>query len=117
MTQQSIKINADQTVTVMLSNGNSYILREPLGKDMANLGQDLIKIKHTDTVQKLLGHIAMPPITRQVYANLTFADTQALNAAIDFFSAPPAAKAEMLSALSELGYLSESDSAPTSSPE
>ena len=113
----SIQINPDQTVTVTLSNGEHYALREPLAKDMDGMGQDLIKIKHTDTVQKLLSRISTPPLTRIAYGKLSLPDAQALNAAIDFFSAPPSAKTEILAALMDLGYLSESESAPTHSPE
>ncbi|MDK4530454.1 MULTISPECIES: hypothetical protein [Kingella] len=108
----TIKINPDNTVTVALTSG-TFVLREPIGKDMDGMGQDLIKIKHTDTVQKLLSRIATPSITRAMYGKLTLPETQALNVAIDFFSASPNAKAEMHAALTELGYLSESDSEPT----
>lgn len=116
MNNPTLKIHSDQTVTVTLSNGESYILREPIAKDMDGMGQDLIKIKHTDTVQKLITRISTPQLTRVMYGKLSLPDTQALNAAIDFFSAPPAAKAEMLAALTDLGYLSDSDLEPTNSP-
>lgn len=119
MTKQSIKINPDNTLTVTLSNGNSYTLREPRGKDMDNMGQDLIKIKHTDTIQKLIQKISTPQLTRIQYGMLSLSDAQVLNTAIDFFSAPPNAKAEITAALAELGYLTESESTlstlPTSS--
>ena len=118
-TKQSIKINPDNTLTVTLSNGNSYTLREPRGKDMDGMGQDLIKIKHTDTIQKLIQKISTPPLTRIQYGILSLSDAQVLNTAIDFFSAPPNAKAEITAALTELGYLAESESTlptlPTSS--
>ena len=67
---QSIQINEDNTVTVILSNGDRITLREPLGKDMDGLSQDLIKIKHTDQVQKLIGRISSPQLTRQQYGKL-----------------------------------------------
>ena len=114
---QSIQINEDNTVTVILSNGDRLTLREPLGKDMDGLSQDLIKIKHTDQVQKLLQKISTPALTRVEYGKLSLADADVLNAALNFFSAPPAAKAEMTAALSELGYLAGSESAPSTLPE
>lgn len=117
MTPQTIMPNADGTLTVTLSTGDRYILREPLGKDMIGLAQDLIQIKHTETVQKLLAKISTPPMTSLTYAKLPLSDTQVLNAAVNFFTAPPSAKAEMMAALSELGYLSESNTTPTTSPE
>lgn len=52
---QTIKINDDNTLSIELSTGDRYTLREPLAKDMEGLGQDLIKVKHTDTVQKAAG--------------------------------------------------------------
>lgn len=84
---QTIKINDDNTLTIELSTGDRYTLREPLAKDMEGLGQDLIKVKHTDTVQKLLGKISTPPLTRVAYGKLSMSDAQVLNVAIDFFSA------------------------------
>ena len=112
MANQSIKINPDNTLTITLSNGNSYTLREPRGKDMDGMGQDLIKIKHTDTIQKLIQKISTPSLTRVQYGMLSLSDAQVLNTAIDFFSAPPNAKAEITVALVELGYLAESESVP-----
>ena len=107
MTPQTIKPNTDGTLAVTLSNGEQYTLREPLGKDMIGLAQDLIQIKHTETIQKLLGKIATPPITSLTYAKLSLSDTQVLNAAVNFFTAPPSAKAEMMAALNDLGYLTD----------
>ena len=112
MANQSIKINPDNTLTITLSNGNSYTLREPRGKDMDGMGQDLIKIKHTDTIQKLIQKISTPQLTRVQYGMLSLSDAQVLNTALDFFSAPPNAKAEITVALVELGYLAESESVP-----
>lgn len=114
---QTIKINDDNTLTIELSTGDRYTLREPLAKDMEGLGQDLIKVKHTDTVQKLLGKISMPPLTRVAYGKLSMSDAQVLNVAIDFFSAPPSAKAEMEAAMQELGYSQSSNTEPTTSGE
>ncbi|EGZ47745.1 hypothetical protein [Neisseria wadsworthii] len=108
---QTIKINQDNTLTVAVSSGESFVLREPLAKDMDGLGQDLLKIKHTDTVQKLLGRISSPPLTRLQYGKLSLSDAQVFNTALDFFSAPPSAKAEIRASLQELGYLSDSESA------
>lgn len=51
MAEANIRINPDNTVTATLSDGKSYVLREPRAKDMDGLSQDLIKIKHTDQVQ------------------------------------------------------------------
>ena len=67
MAEANIRINPDNTVTATLSDGKSYVLREPRAKDMDGLSQDLIKIKHTDQVQKLLAKISTPPVTRAVY--------------------------------------------------
>lgn len=117
MTEQSLKINEDGTLTAVLSGGQAYTLREPLAKDLEGLGQDLLKIKHTDTVQKVLGRISTPPVTRLVYGKLSLSDAQVLNAALDFFSAPPSAKREMREALTELGYLADSESAPGTLPQ
>lgn len=114
---QTIKINDDNTLTCELSTGERYTLREPLAKDMEGLGQDLIKIKHTDSIQKLLAKISTPPLTRVGYGKLTMSDTQVLNAAIDFFSAPPSAKAEMEAAMQDLGYIQSSNTEPTHSAE
>ena len=113
---QTIKINDDNTLTIELSTGDRYTLREPLAKDMEGLGQDLIKVKHTDTVQKLLGKISTPPLTRVAYGKLSMSDAQVLNVAIDF-SAPPSAKAEMEAALQDLGYSQSSNSEQTTSAE
>ena len=85
MQEPKIKINPDDTLTVTLTDGKAYTLREPLAKDMAGMGQDLIKIKHTETVQKLLSKISTPKIGMAQYGVLGMADVQALNAAIDFF--------------------------------
>ena len=110
---QSIQIQANGNLTVTLSNGAQYQLREPYAKDLDGLSQDLIKIKHTDQVQKLIGRISSPQLTRQQYGKLGIADTQVLNTALDFFSAPPSARAEFEAALAELGYLPASASEPT----
>ncbi|EEP69313.1 hypothetical protein [Kingella oralis] len=114
---QSIQIQANGNLTVTLSNGAQYQLREPYAKDLDGLSQDLIKIKHTDQVQKLLQKISTPALTRVEYGKLSLADADVLNAALNFFSAPPAAKAEMTAALAELGYLAGSESAPSTLPE
>lgn len=114
---QKIKINQDSTITATLSDGKTYTLREPLGKDMEGLSQDLIKVKHNETVQKLLNRIATPQITRVEFAKMPFSDLNVLGAALDFFIAPPNAKADMKAALTDLGYLSESVFEPTNSPE
>lgn len=50
------------------------------------------------------------------YGVLGMADVQALNAAIDFFSAAPSAKAEIQEAFADLGYTHASDTEPASSP-
>ncbi|MDO5058762.1 MAG: hypothetical protein Q4D82_02330 [Neisseria sp.] len=114
---QTLRILDNENIEITLSTGQSYRLREPLAKDMEGLGQDLLKIKHTDTVQKLVGRISSPQLTRLNYIKLSLSDAQVINAAIDFFSAPPAAKTEMQTALAELGYLNESESAPETSPQ
>ena len=95
MNEQTIRINEDGTLTVGLSNGDKYTLREPLAKDMAR--------------------ITTPPLTRLQYGKLSLSDAQVLNTALDFFSAPPKAKAEMREALQELGYLAASESEQTTS--
>ncbi|MDD2183681.1 hypothetical protein OP500_10240 [Kingella sp. SNUBH-2017] len=109
---QSIKINPDNTLTATLSDGKSYTLREPRAKDLDGLSQDLIKIKHTDQVQKLLERTSTPRLSRADYGKLSISDADVLNACLNFFSAPPTAKAEMQAAFAELGYLSESESEP-----
>lgn len=114
---QTIQINSDNTVSITLSTGAHYTLREPFAKDLDGLSQDLIKIKHTDQVQKLLQKITQPSLSRLDYGKLSLSDADVFNAALNFFSAPPAAKAEMAAALAELGYLKTSESAPTTSPE
>ncbi|OHR44972.1 hypothetical protein HMPREF2753_09175 [Neisseria sp. HMSC071C03] len=106
--EPKIKINPDNTIIVTVSNGTAYTLREPLAKDMAGLGQDLIKIKHTETIQKLLSKISTPKIGMAQYGGFSMADAQALNAAVDFFSAPPSAKVEIREAFAELGYIQDS---------
>nr|WP_314269825.1 hypothetical protein [uncultured Kingella sp.] len=114
---QSIKITDGGKLEVTLSSGAKYTLREPFAKDLDGLSQDLIKIKHTDQVQKLLQKITTPALSRIEYGRLSLSDAEVFNAALSFFYAPPAAKAEMTSALAELGYLTESESAPQTSPE
>lgn len=114
---QTLRIIDNETVEIVLSTGQTCRLREPLAKDMEGLGQDLIKIKHTDTVQKLVSRISSPQLSRLQYIKLSLSDAQVINAAIDFFSAPPAAKTEIREALTELGYLSASESAPETSPQ
>lgn len=112
---QDIRINENGTITATLSTGAKYDLREPLAKDLEGLGQDLLKIKHTDSVQKLLAKITTPPLSRIDYGRLSLSDAQVFNAAIDFFSAPPSAKAEMRAALAELGYIRDLITGPTGS--
>nr|DAS62918.1 MAG TPA: tail assembly chaperone protein [Caudoviricetes sp.] len=112
MAEATIRINPDNTLTATLSNGAAYTLREPLAKDMAGLSQDLVKIKHTEQVQKLLAKIATPPLSAADYGRLSLSDADVLNTCLNFFSAPPSAKAEMRAALAELGYLPESEYAP-----
>lgn len=114
--EQTIRINPDRSVAVTLSCGLAATLREPLAKDMDGLSQDLIKIKHTQQVQQLIGRISTPQITKLQYAKLSISDAAVLNAALDFFSAPPTARQEMEAAFRELGYLSESESEPQTSP-
>ena len=115
MSNQTIRILDADTLEITFSNGQSHRLREPLAKDLEGLGQDLLKIKHTHTVQKVIHRISSPQITRLQYIKLSLSDAQVLNTALDFFSAPPSAKAEMQAALAELGYLQESESEPPTS--
>lgn len=115
--QQTIRITDQNTLEIRISTGAAYTVREPLARDMEGLGQDLIKIKHTDTVQKLLGRITSPQLTKMQYGSLTLADAQVFNTALDFFSAPPSAKAEIQEALAELGYRQECATTPTDSPQ
>ena len=117
MSKQSIKINDDETVTVTLSTGATHTLREPIGKDLDGIGQDLIKIKFTDSVQKLVNRISTPQLTKLQYLTLSLSDIQVLNAAIDFFSAPPVSRAEIKEALAELGYLETSNTEQNNLPE
>lgn len=103
--------------TAMRAGVSTHSRLKAAGKDMEGLGQDLIKVKHTDTVQKLLGKISTPPLTRIAYGKLSMSDAQVLNVAIDFFSAPPSAKAEMEAALQDLGYSQSSNTEQTTSAE
>ena len=115
--QQTIRITDQNTLEIRISTGAAYTVREPLARDMEGLGQDLIKIKHTDTVQKVIHRISSPQITRLQYIKLSLSDAQVLNTALDFFSAPPSAKAEIQEALAELGYRQECATTPTDSPQ
>ncbi|MRN37212.1 hypothetical protein CRG49_008755 [Neisseria sp. N95_16] len=110
MNNQTLTVLDDETLQATLSNGQTFKIRAPMVKDMEGLAQDLIRIKHTDTIQKLIGRITQPQITKLQYIKLSLSDSQVLNAAIDFFSAPPSAQEEMKAAMVELGYLSESES-------
>ena len=101
---QSIKITDGGKLEVILSSGAKYTLREPFAKDLDGLSQDLIKI-------------TTPALSRIEYGRLSLSDAEVFNAALSFFYAPPAAKTEMTAALAELGYLTESESAPQTSPE
>ena len=123
--EQTIQIIDNDNVkitlkTAVVRGGTEYhtiALRAPVGADMEGLSQDLIKIKHTDQIQKLVHKISNPTITRSDYMKMGMDDLNVINAAIDFFSAPPSAKAEMEAALAELKYLPESESEPQTQPE
>lgn len=116
---QNIQIVDSQAVKVTLAAGikrgdtliHAISLRAPIAADLEGLSQELFNLKHTDTVQKVIARISTPQITRREYMSLGMDDTRVLNVALDFFSAAPAAKKEMLEALAEAGYLLESESA------
>ncbi|MFV2028883.1 phage tail assembly protein [Neisseria sp. S1] len=122
---QTIQILDDKTVKVTLSAAikrgdvehHTITLRAPVVADLEGLSQELVNLKHTDTVQKVIHKITSPQITRREYMSLSMDDARALNAALDFFSAPPKAKAEMMEALEEAGYLKASESDAATSPE
>lgn len=113
--EQAIKIidnqNVEITISAALKRGeieyHTIKLRAPVAADMEQLSQELVKAKHTDSVQKLIARISQPQITRAEYMRLGFDDLNIINTALDFFSAPPSAKSEIKAALAELGYLSE----------
>lgn len=58
----------------------------------------------------LVGRITEPKLTKLDYLKLKMSDTQLINVALNFFSAAPKARTEMMADLKELGYLSESES-------
>lgn len=110
---QTLEIIDNQTVKITLSTPikrgdttyQTVTLRAPVAAHLEGLSQELIKIKHTDHIQKLVSRISEPVITKKDYMQLTLDDLNTINAAIDFFSAPPSVKAEMREALAELGYI------------
>lgn len=122
---QTLQIIDNATVKVTLAaaikRGEQEIhvitLRAPIAADLEGLSQELFNLKHTDTVQKVITRTSSPQITRREYMALAMDDTRALNAALDFFSAAPKARAEMLEALAEAGYLVASASLLTTQPE
>lgn len=117
MMEQTLKIVDNETIQVTLCRPlkrgevaySTVTLRAPVAADLEGLSQELIKLKHTDQLQKLVARISEPAVTRRDYMQMSLDDLNALNAAIDFFSAPPAAKAAMREALEELGFLAAID--------
>ena len=117
--EQSIQINADGTVQINLLHGvkrgdnivKTYTLRPPLAADLEGLSQELVNLKHTDQIQKLLQRIAVPTLVRREYMSLPLDDVRAFNVALDFFSAPPQLKKQMLADLEDAGFLAAPASA------
>lgn len=107
---QTVKVNLTAVIKRGETEYHTITLHAPVAANMEGLSQDLIKIKHTDQIQKLVAKISEPKITRTEYMQLGMDDLNTINAAIDFFSAPPSAKAEMAEALAELGYLQDTES-------
>lgn len=112
MQEQSIQIIDNQTVKITLcepvkrAEGEtaSFIVRAPRAMHLEGLSQELVNLKHTDQIQKLLHRITEPTLTRRDYMQLMLDDVRAFNVALDFFSAPPNLKQQMLSDLAEAGY-------------
>ena len=123
--EQSIQINADGTVQINLLHGvkrgdnivKTYTLRPPLAADLEGLSQELVNLKHTDQIQKLLQRIAVPTLVRREYMSLPLDDVRAFNVALDFFSAPASLKKQMLEDLSDAGYLAAPDAESATQPE
>ena len=125
MQEQSIQVIDNNTVQINLLHGvkrgdntvKNYTLRAPLAADLEGLSQELINLKHTDQIQKLIQRISSPQLVRREYMQLPMDDLRALNVAIDFFSAPPATKAQMLEDLQAAGFAVEPASASVMQPE
>ena len=66
---------------------------------------------------RLIQRISSPQLVRREYMQLPMDDLRALNVAIDFFSAPPATKAQMLEDLQAAGFAVEPASASVMQPE
>ena len=115
MQEQSIQVIDERTIKINLLSGvkrgdavvKSFTLRAPVGADFEGLSQELINLKHTDQIQKLIQRISSPQLVRREYMQLPMDDLRALNVAIDFFSAPPATKAQMLEDLQAAGFAVE----------
>ena len=125
MQEQSIQVIDERTIKINLLSGvkrgdavvKSFTLRAPVGADFEGLSQELINLKHTDQIQKLIQRISSPQLVRREYMQLPMDDLRALNVAIDFFSAPPATKAQMLEDLQAAGFAVEPASASVIQPE
>ena len=102
---QAVKVTLSKPIIRGETNYQTVTLRAPVAAHLEGLSQELVKVKHTDHIQKLVSRISEPVITRQDYMQLTLDDLNTINAALDFFSAPPSAKAAMREALAELGYI------------
>ena len=93
MQEQSIQVIDERTIKINLLSGvkrgdavvKSFTLRAPVGADFEGLSQELINLKHTDQIQKLIQRISSPQLVRREYMQLPMDDLRALNVAIDFF--------------------------------
>ena len=125
MQEQSIQIIDNNTVQINLLHGvkrgentvKNYTLRAPLAADLEGLSQELVNLKHTDQIQKLLHRITTPTLVRREYMSLPLDDVRAFNVALDFFSAPASLKKQMLEDLSEAGYMAAPAAASATQPE
>ena len=125
MQEQSIQVIDERTIKINLLSGvkrgdavvKSFTLRAPVGADFEGLSQELVNLKHTDQIQKLLHRITTPTLVRREYMSLPLDDVRAFNVALDFFSAPASLKKQMLEDLSEAGYLAAPAAASATQPE
>ncbi len=115
--KQSIQIIDDENISITLSTGTTFVMRNPRAIDANGLSQEAIRARLTEHVQKLVSRITTPVLSRITYSQLDLSDIQVINTGLDFFSATGLAKMEILDHLEELGLLSVAESTPTTSPE
>ena len=105
--KQSMAIQISEIEAGLLCKQCAQLKNEVLAKDLDGLR----------TLQKLIQRISSPQLVRREYMQLPMDDLRALNVAIDFFSAPPATKAQMLEDLQAAGFAVEPASASVMQPE